>query len=172
MAAIGVAHAYGLTAIEIKKSLPVLIGTSHRLEFILELAGVKYYNDTAATIPNASILALDAFDQPIILIAGGTDKNLDFSEFAKKIVQKTKHAILLKGTATEKIMDEIKKIAGQDFIDSIEVVGSMGEAVLMAQKKSQKEDIVLLSPGAASFGLFENEFDRGEKFREAVKKLK
>ena len=79
---------------------------------------------------------------------------------------------MLKGSATEKIVDEIKKIAGDDFVQLIEIVGSMDEAVLAAQKKAQKNDVVVLSPGAASFGLFENEFDRGDKFKEAVKKLK
>jgi len=172
MAAIGAAYAYGLTADEIKTTLPFLTGAPHRLEFVLELNGVKYYNDTAATIPDASVLALDAFDQPIVLIAGGTDKELDFKEFAKKIVEKSKHVILLKGTASEKIIDEIKKIAGQDFAQSIEVASSMDEAILIAQKKAQENDVILLSPGAASFGLFNNEFDRGDKFREAVKKLK
>lgn len=172
MAAIGATHAYGLSAIEIKKALPELKSAPHRLEQVLELNEIKYYNDTAATIPDAAISALEAFEQPIILIAGGTDKNLDFKKFAKKIVQKTKHVILLKGTATEKIIDEIKKIAGDDFVQLIEVVGSMDEAVLIAQKKAQKNDVVVLSPGAASFGLFLNEFDRGDKFREAVKNLK
>lgn len=171
MAAIGAAYAFGLTATEIKKALPELKGAPHRLECVLELNEVKYYNDTAATIPDAAISALEAFEQPVILIAGGTDKNLDFKKFAKKIVQKTKHVILLKGSATEKIIDEIKKIAGNDFIQLIEIVDSMNEAVLVAQKKAQKSDIVVLSPGAASFELFLNEFDRGDKFKEAVKKL-
>ena len=172
MAAIGAAYAYGLTVEEIKKALPELKGAAHRLEFVLENNGVKYYNDTAATIPDAAISALEAFEQPVVLIAGGTDKNLDFKEFAKKIVQKTKHVILLKGNATEKIVDEIKKIAGDDFIQLIEITGSMDEAVLAARKKAQENDIVVLSPGAASFGLFLNEFDRGDKFKEAVQKLK
>lgn len=172
MSAIGAAHAYGLTVAEIKKALPQLKGAAHRLEFVSEINGIKYYNDTAATIPDAAISALEAFEQPVILIAGGTDKNLNFKEFAKKIVQKAKHAVLLKGNATEKIIDEIKKIAGNDFVELIEIAGSMDEAVLIARKKAQKDDIVILSPGAASFGLFLNEFDRGDKFKEAVNKLK
>ena len=172
MAVIGAVHAYGLTAEEIKKALPELKGAAHRLEFVSEINGVKYYNDTAATIPEAAMSALEAFEQPVVLIAGGTDKNLDFKDFARKIVQKTKHVVLLKGNATEKIMDEIRKIAGDDFVQLIEVAGSMEEAVLIAQKKAQENDIVVLSPGAASFGLFLNEFDRGDKFKEAVQKLK
>lgn len=171
MAAIGAAYACGVSVLEIKKALPGLKGVAHRLELVREINGVRYYNDTAATIPEAAIMGLDAFDQKVILIAGGTDKELDFCEFAKKIYEKTKKLILLKGTATEKILVEIKKMAKSEFDFEMEVVDSMEKAVLIAQKNAQSGDVVLLSPGAASFGLFENEFDRGDKFREAVKKL-
>jgi len=172
MAAIGAVYAFGLTTLEIKKALPLLRGVAHRLEFVRELGGVKYYNDTAATIPDAAISALNAFEKPIILIAGGTDKELNFSQFAKEILEKTKDVVLLKGNATEKLLDKLRKIAPVEFAENIEVVGSMEEALLLAQKKSQVGDVVVLSPGAASFGLFANEFDRGDKFREAAKKLK
>lgn len=172
MAAIGAAYAYGLSAEEIKKTLPLLKGSAHRLEFVSEIKGVKYYNDTAATIPDAAISGLDSFEQKIILIAGGTDKDLNFVEFAKKIPEKTKKTILLKGNATEKILDIMKKNAAADFMNSVEVVDSMERAVLLASENAEDGDVVLLSPGAASFGLFLNEFDRGDKFKEAVQKLK
>ena len=172
MAAIAAVYAWGLTASEIKKTLPQLKGVPHRLEFVREVQGVKYYNDTAATIPDAAISALSAFEKPIILIAGGTDKNLVFADFAKEISEKTKSFVLLKGNATEKLLDCLRKITSKEFFENIEVVGSMEEAVAIAKKKAEVGDVVLLSPGAASFGLFANEFDRGDKFREAVKKLK
>ncbi len=172
MAAVGAAFAAGLSVAEIKKALPELRGAPHRLEFVSELAGVKYYNDTTATIPDAAMSALESFEKPVILIAGGTDKNMDFAGLAKKILEKTKHLILLKGNATEKLLVDLQKIAGAAFLESIDMVSSMEAAVNAAQKKVQTGDIVLLSPGAASFGLFENEFDRGEKFRVAVKNLK
>ncbi|HPN54967.1 MAG TPA: UDP-N-acetylmuramoyl-L-alanine--D-glutamate ligase [Candidatus Moranbacteria bacterium] len=172
MAAVGAVYAYGLSFEEIKKALPMLEGAPHRLEFVAEVKGVKYYNDTAATIPEAAISGLDAFDQKTILIAGGTDKDLSFVEFAKKIPEKTKKTILLKGNATEKILENLKKNAAADFMDSVEVVDSMERAVLLASEAAEDGDVVLLSPGAASFGLFLNEFDRGDKFKEAVSKLK
>lgn len=172
MAAIGATFAWGLSASEIKKVLPQLKGVSHRLEFVRELKGVKYYNDTAATIPAAAISALGSFEKPIVLIAGGSDKNLDLSEFAKEISEKTKHVILLKGDATIKLLDKIKKCAGEAFAEEIEVVDSMADAVVNARKLAEVGDVVLLSPGAASFGLFLNEFDRGDKFKDAVKKLR
>lgn len=172
LASIGAVYAYGLSALEIKKVLPGLKGVAHRLEFVREVGGVKFYNDTAATIPNAAISALSSFEKPIVLIAGGTDKNLDFTEYAKEILEKAKSLVLLKGNATEKLLEKLKKNADEEFLQNIETVGSMEEAVLLAQKKAEKGDVVLLSPGAASFGLFLNEFDRGDKFRDAVKKLK
>lgn len=172
MAAVGAAYAFGLNPMEIKKALPDLKGPLHRLEFVREIAGVKYYNDTAATIPQAACSALRAFEQPIVLIAGGADKNLEFEDFGKDIAEKTKRVILLKGNATEKILVQLKKNASVEFLQEIEIVDSMEKAVLLAKKVAEKGDVVLLSPGAASFGLFNNEFDRGEKFREAVKGLK
>lgn len=172
MAAIGAAYAFGLTDIEIKKALPQIKGVPHRLEFVREFNGIKFYNDTAATIPNAAISALNAFEKPIVLIAGGTDKNLDFSEFAKEIIEKTKDMVLLKGNATEKLLAKLKNHCEEDFLRNIEIVDSMEAAVAVALGKAANGDIVLLSPGAASFGLFLNEFDRGDKFKDAVKKLK
>lgn len=172
MAAIGAVFAWGLSPLEIKKALPQLKGVAHRLEFVRDLKGVKYYNDTAATIPDAAISALGSFEKPIVLIAGGSDKNLDFTEFASYICKKAKHVILLKGDATNKILVKLKKCATENFVNAVEVVDSMEAAVVSARKISETGDVVLLSPGAASFGLFLNEFDRGDKFREAVKKLK
>lgn len=171
LAAIGASHAFGLSLEEIKKALPNLEGAPHRLEFVRSFSGVEYYNDTAATIPDAAILAIEAFKKPLILIAGGTDKNLDFKEFAAKMLEKTRSVILLEGTATEKIMDCFRKIAPEQFVQSVRIASSMESAVAAAKAKAQPGDVVLLSPGAASFGLFENEFDRGDKFKEAVAKL-
>jgi len=172
MAAIGAVYAFGLSPLEIKKALPNLKGPLHRLEFVRELLGVKYYNDTTATIPQAACLALQTFERPIILIAGGSDKNLAFEEFAQEIIKKTKRVILLEGKATEKLLFQLKKYGDEIFLASLEIVDSMEKAVSLARKFAEKGDIVLLSPGAASFGLFNNEFDRGEKFREAVRGLK
>ncbi|EKE25495.1 MAG: hypothetical protein ACD_5C00138G0001 [uncultured bacterium] len=172
MAAIGAVFAWGLSPLEIKKALPQLKGVAHRLEFVREFKGVKYYNDTAATIPDAAISALGSFEKSIVLIAGGSDKNLDFSAFASQICDKANHLILLKGDATNKLLDKIRKCGEESFVNSIEVVDSMESAVLAAKKIAEVNSVVLLSPGAASFGLFANEFDRGDKFRDAVKKLK
>ena len=94
---------------------------------------------------------------------------MEFKDFANVIAEKVKKLILLKGEATEKIKAELKKIDSEKIIDS--EFDSMEKAVIRAKNISGPGDVVLLSPGAASFGLFLNEFDRGEKFREAVGKL-
>jgi UDP-N-acetylmuramoylalanine--D-glutamate ligase len=171
MAAVGAVHAAGLTPAQIKKGILEFKGVPHRLEFVLEIKGVKYYNDTAATIPDACASALNSFEQPIVLIAGGTDKDLNFIELGKEIATKAKDVVLLKGNATEKLLPQIKKNLA-DQSKEIQVVDSMEKAVEVVKGLAEKGDVVLLSPGAASFGLFLNEFDRGDKFKDAVKKMK
>jgi len=142
------------------------------LEFIKEIGGIKFYNDTAATIPEAAISALNSFTQPIILIAGGTDKNLDFSRLSKAIIGKVKGLVLLKGSATEELTREIKKSLPEEKKDEeFKIADSIDKAVEIAYHFAEVGDIILLSPGAASFGLFLNEFDRGNKFKEAVRNL-
>ncbi len=172
MAAIGATYAFGVKIEEIKKAIISFSGVQHRLEFVREFQGVKYYNDTAATIPDAAMMSLGCFGDPIVLIAGGADKKLEFADFGKEISQKVKKVILLKGTATEQLLPEIKKNDEENRLGEIPIVDSMEKAVELASQASENGDVVLLSPGAASFGLFLNEFDRGDKFREAVKKLK
>ena len=169
LAAVGAAIAYGVAPEKICEAVKNFKGVPHRLELVRELDKVKYYNDTAATVPDAAIAGIDSFPGNITLIAGGADKNLDFKEFAKCISEKVKRVIFLKGGATEKIKNELKKIGAEKIIDS--EFSSMEKAVIRAKNISGPGDIVFLSPGAASFGLFLNEFDRGDKFREAVGKL-
>ncbi|PIU01853.1 UDP-N-acetylmuramoyl-L-alanine--D-glutamate ligase, partial [bacterium (Candidatus Torokbacteria) CG09_land_8_20_14_0_10_42_11] len=167
--AITVASVYGIRRSNIQKVLREFNGLPSRLELVREIGGVKYYNDTTATMPDAAIAALQTFNSPIILIAGGADKNLDFENLAKIIAKKAKYLILLSGTATE----TLKKAVEKNALDlPITIVRSMAEAVLLAQKQARENDIVLLSPACASFGMFQNEFDRGEQFNQEVYKLK
>ncbi len=169
MAAIGATYFWGVSLAPIKKAVLNFFGMPHRLEFVREIGEVKYYNDTAATTPESAISGIKSFSEPLVLIAGGADKNLDISELAEVILQKTEKAVFLKGQATDKLLEKIKKLNPEKIFP---VASSMDEAVFWAGNLAQEGDVVLLSPGAASFGLFQNEFDRGEKFREAVEKLK
>jgi UDP-N-acetylmuramoylalanine--D-glutamate ligase len=151
------------------KSFP---GVPHRLEVVAEKQGVRYINDTTATIPEAAIAALRSFAEPVILIAGGSDKRLEFDEFAKAILAYSKGLILFKGAATEKILQALKKnLPEEDKEKQLAVVESMEKAVELASRNALPGDVVLLSPGATSFGIFKNEFDRGEQFRKAVNDL-
>jgi len=136
---------------------------------VRDFQGVKYYNDTAATTPESAISGINSFAEPIILIAGGADKNLNMTEFAKEILEKTKDVIFFKGEATNKIIAEIKKLKSEtEFL----VVDSMVKAVEATKDLAEKGDVVLLSTGSASFGVFRDEFDRGNQFKEIVSKLK
>lgn len=144
-------------------------GVAFRLEAVGEVKGVKYINDSTSTIPEATIAALETIDEPIILLAGGASKNLDFAALAKKIAVKTKAVVLLEGSATVKLASSINRTGVSGKI--IGRFGDLKKAVLTAQKAAQRGDVVLLSPGCASFGMFKNEYHRGEEFNQIVKNL-
>lgn len=153
---------------DIKKVLAEFKGVPHRQEFIAEKNKVKYFNDTSATTPQSVVLAIKMFKKKfplsnIILIAGGENKGLNYEDLAQEITKNKITLILLPGTGSKKIEKELTK--------KINKVKSMPEAVKKASDLAGKGDIVLLSPGAASFNLFKNEFDRGNQFIESVKKL-
>ena len=172
MCAMAAVFAYGIPPKAIVAGVKSFRGVAHRLEFVDEIKGVKYYNDTAATNPQSAIAALHSFTEPIILIAGGADKNLDYAQFAKEIVNVVKGVVFFKGDATDKIVRLIKKELGKDQEKiTFEIVDAMDKAVEIATLGAQKGDVVLLSPGAASFGVFANEFDRGNQFKSCVHDL-
>jgi len=166
--ATSVCRILGISDEVIKKVVENFKGVQYRMELVRETNGVKYYNDTTATMPDASIAALKALDEGeknIILLAGGADKELIYKDFAKELKGKVKRLILFKGNATDKIMALLNDKS------NVVVVSSMKEAFIEISDVSIEGDIVLLSPGAASFGIFKNEFDRGDQFNELVKKL-
>ena len=167
--AVEAARKLGVKESAIKKATESFIGLPGRLEFVREVRGVKYYNDTTATTPEAVIVALDSlkkFKGKIILIGGGADKNLEYEEYAKAVKKYVKALILFRGLASNKIISALGKTKFP-----VEVVDSMGRAMKITRTNAKKGDIILLSPAAASFGVFKNEFDRGEHFNKAVKKL-
>jgi UDP-N-acetylmuramoylalanine--D-glutamate ligase len=171
LASIGVAQALSVDMDYVRKGIFEFKGLSHRLEFVMEIDGVKYYNDTCATSPEGAISGINSFAEPIILIAGGSDKNLNMTGWAQTIHEKAKGVIFLKGEGTNKIISALRKTFNDPEKD-FTIVGSIEKAVELAKNSAEKGDVVLLSPGAASFGMFVNEFDRGNKFKEAVKNLK
>jgi UDP-N-acetylmuramoylalanine--D-glutamate ligase len=169
-AAVAVGKILGLSMARIKKVVENFRGVPGRLEFVREVQGVKYYNDTTATMPEATIAALRAIGgKKIILTCGGADKNLNFKNLAPEIKKYTKAVILLDGTATPKLK---KQLLITHYSLPVTLANSMREAVAMARKFSARGDIILLSPAAASFGMFKNEFDRGDQFLKEVKKIR
>jgi len=162
----------GEPAEKVGPALAKFAGIGHRLEKVREWEGIRFYNDSAATIPDAVAAALESFDDPVFLITGGTDKNLDFSPL-EGAASRPAEIFLLAGTAEEKYRALLKK-AGRDpgpALDSL--AKAFGEAVRAARLSAGKGEkpVVLLSPGCASFGMFLNEFDRGRQFRDLVKEL-
>lgn len=167
MAAVIVAITQGVPLPRIQSVLKKFRGIDSRLEMIREFKGIKFYNDTTATTPDATIAAIHSFDRAPILICGGTDKKLIFNQLTEILNKKIKKLILLPGTATE-IMKKQLKLKKFELVEA----KSMKEAVQASVSMAKQGDIILLSPGAASFGLFRNEFDRGDQFNKIVKNLK
>jgi len=156
-------RAFGLDAATISRFIATFTGVEHRLERFAEKDGVTWYNDSAATIPQAVGAALDSFDGPVVLITGGTDKNIDFAPL-RSVYSRAKAIVLLVGTGTDKLIPLLKN-------DGIPFLGPFGDllpAIQAANSASQSGDTIILSPGCASFGMFLHEFDRGKKFKEKV----
>ncbi|MDR3122991.1 MAG: UDP-N-acetylmuramoyl-L-alanine--D-glutamate ligase [Treponema sp.] len=153
----------GLAAEFIRESLGSFPGIEHRLEFFHEARGIRFYNDSAATIPEAAAAAVEAFDRPVALVTGGTDKNLNFGCLAAA-ASKAKAIILLAGSGSDKLRLLLDK-AGIPYRGPWD---SVDEALRSALSAASAGDAVVLSPGCASFGMFLNEFDRGRKWKEAV----
>ncbi len=148
-------------------------GVPHRLEVVRALDGVTWVNDSASTAPVAGIAALRSFSEPIVLLAGGNTKRLDHSAWADEATARTKRIILLKGSATEAFAADVRAAAarhGQP--DPIEgIYDDFAAAIQRARELAAPGDVVLLSPGFTSFGMFLHEFDRGEQFRALVSAL-
>ncbi len=160
------ARLYGINPETIRDALENFPGVPHRMELVRTWKGIGFYNDTTATIPEAMAAGVDSFNAPVRLIAGGNDKELDYSG-AVEAFRKAGTISLLKGTATDKIISLLakEKIPYEGPFDNLK------EAFDCAVGKADSGDAVLLSPGATSFGMFINEFDRGETFRRLVSAL-
>jgi UDP-N-acetylmuramoylalanine--D-glutamate ligase len=170
-AAMAIAGQFGVDEKSIKKTLPGFKALPHRLELVKEINGVRWYNDSKATTPEGAITALNAFEQPIIIIAGGYDKGLPFDEFGEKIAEKTKAAILI-GKTAPKIAEAIKRGTRDEGRETkVQTVKSLDDAVHLANSLVTPGDVVLLSPACASYDMFENYEQRGNIFSQLVKSL-
>ncbi len=172
--AVAVARHFGVKHSDIAAVLKRFRGLEGRQEQLASVRGVHAVNDTTATIPEAAVAAITRFrmrakpPHRLILIAGGSDKNLDFAPLATAITQYIDHLILLPGAGTEKLKKMLQKSGDRKVWRE---ASSMHDAAVTARAVATKGDWILLSPGAASFGLFVNEFDRGDQFVKEIKKF-
>lgn len=146
-------------------------GVEHRLEFVRELDGVKWYNDSIASSPNRTIAGLNSYNEKIVLIAGGRDKHLDYEPIAKPIIDNVSTLILM-GETAEKIKNAVVRELGIEKKElNIIRVKNVEEAVLEAKAQAKNGEVVLFSPASTSFDMFKNFEERGNKFKQIVNKL-
>lgn len=166
--AIEVLRTLGISNEEIRQGVENFKGVEGRLELIKEVDGIRIYNDTTATTPDATLSGLKAVskDKNTVLILGGTDKEIDPKNLIENINQYAKVIVLLPGTGTDKI---VPKLVGHGV--ALEKSESLEEVLEKAKKHLNSGDVLLFSPGFASFGLFKNEYDRGDQFNNLVNKI-
>lgn len=146
-------------------------GVEHRLEFVKEVNGVKWYNDSIGTSPTRTIAGLNSFNKNLILIAGGYDKHLDYTPIGEPIVDNVKILILMGQTANKIKEATINAMNKKNKKIEIYECNSLDETVQLASKLAKKDDIVLFSPASASFDLYKNFEERGNAFKQIVNKL-
>lgn len=152
----------------IRDVVTMFTGLEHRLELVRELDGVKYYDDSFGTTPETAIVAIQAFEQPSIIILGGSDKGANYQELAKTIAKSNVNAVILIGKEASKIKTALE---AESYKNTISGGETMAEIIKTAKNKALPGDIVLLSPACASFDMFKNYQDRGDQFKQIVKKL-
>jgi UDP-N-acetylmuramoylalanine--D-glutamate ligase len=162
LAAVTAARLAGAPHTDIAEAVRTFAGVEHRLEFVAEVAGVRYYNDSKATNVDATLKALEAFPGRVLIILGGKDKGSDYSVLQSALKERSVLALLI-GEAAEKIE---RQIAGSV---SIERAGTMERAVAIASQAARRGDVVLLAPACASFDQFKNYEERGRVFKELVR---
>ncbi len=149
----------------VRESLEDFVNVEHRLEFVAKIHGIEFINDSKATNVNSTWFALESMEKPTIWIVGGVDKGNDYMELIDLVKEKVK-AIICLGTDNAKLLETFAGV-----VDTIVEAGSAMEAVAYGYRLASSDEVVLLSPACASFDLFDNYEDRGNKFKEAVRSL-
>lgn len=167
LAACSVAFLAGVKPADMRAVLASFQSVEHRIEFVRELDGVGYYNDSKATNPESAIKALEAFDDGIVLIAGGHDKMTDLTEFMTKIKERVTHLVLI-GEAAGRFRQEAEKMGIAPITD---MGYSMEDAVKFAHRVATSGETVVLSPACSSYDMFNNYEERGREFKRFVHDL-
>lgn len=166
MAAVAMAMAYGVPVEVIRETVKSFAGVAHRIEYVCEKNGVAYYNDSKGTNPDAAIKGIQAMNRKTLLIGGGYDKDSEYEEWIEAFDGKVKYLVLL-GQTKEKIATAARRVG----FDKILFAETLEEAVQTCAKLAEPGEAVLLSPACASWGMFTNYEERGDKFKEIVNAL-
>ena len=166
LAAVAMAAVYGVPLSHIRESIKAFRGVAHRIEFVCEKGGVVVYNDSKGTNPDAAIKGIQAMNRPTVLIAGGFDKEANYEEWIRSFGDKVKKLVLV-GETKEKIANQAKKLGFEEII----LTDTFEEAVKMGIGETESGDALLLSPACASWGMFNNYEERGERFKELVQEF-
>lgn len=164
LAAVALADSAGVSHEAIIEGIRLFDGVPHRLETVRRLDGVQYVNDSIATAPERALAALAAFEEPVVLLAGGRDKNMVWDEWARQVAQRVKHVVLF-GELAPALQARLDRHTAATMVDTLT------EAVAVAHDKADPGDIVLLSPGGTSFDAYSDFVERGEHFRLLVREL-
>ena len=165
MAAILLTYLYGLDFCEIIPAIKTFKAISHRLEYVRSISGVDFYNDSKGTNVDSSVKAIESFDKPLIIIAGGYDKNIDYTDFVKAFKKNGKLMVLM-GATKFKLKDLCEK-----FDIAYLLVEDMEQAIKTAYEKGQQGDVILLSPASASWDMYKSYEIRGDEFKDIVMRL-
>lgn len=173
LAACALAAAVGVQVDAIREVVTTFTGVEHRLQLVRTLRGVRYYDDSIATAPERTVAALQAFEEPIVLLAGGRDKALPWEEMAKVALKRARHVVAFGEAATlvERVIDEQRNSVVQKRLEQFTRVDTLEEAVDVAAHVAQSGDIVLLAPGGTSFDAFKDFSERGARYQALVREL-
>ena len=167
LAAAMAAHLAGADANSICRGFHTVTQLEHRMELVKEEHGIRFYNDSKATTPEAAMASLNSFDSPVILLAGGYDKQLPLDSFAREISKRASQVILM-GQSANTVKNAVVGNLAREHTLRVRTVDSLETGVDLARRSAREGDVVLLSPGFASYGMFNNYEERGRRFRELV----
>ena len=169
LAAMAASHAAGIDRQAMQAAVRAFKGVPHRLQTVADRDGVQYVDDSIATAPERSIAALRAYDEPLVLVAGGRDKHLPMQDWARLIARRVKHVVLL-GEMSDLIAQAL--YTADPSYTAISRADSMDEAVALAAQVANSGDVVLLSPGGTSYDMYKDFEERGRDFGRAVRELR
>jgi UDP-N-acetylmuramoylalanine--D-glutamate ligase len=170
LAAFTIGHAAGFPLDAMLEAVEEFRGVPHRLEFVRELRGARWYNDSIATAPERSIAAIRAFEEPLVLLLGGRDKNLPWEDLIHLAANRVDHLVIF-GEAAEKIQKTMIRLGLGKTRFTVSHAKGLHEAILLAADVAEPGDVVLLAPGGTSFDEFKDFEERGERFRAWVQEL-